>query len=102
MLTRSIILCCFLLGMGCANVGRPFESEHAREIKTGQSQSATISWFGEPFQTVTMTQTEKGCVSRWIYKYGTSSSEKTEAKALVVDFDPSGAVCGSAYSEVQQ
>jgi outer membrane protein assembly factor BamE (lipoprotein component of BamABCDE complex) len=88
---------------GCASVGHEFDITHVHDVKNGQTKADITAWFGEPVQTVSFGANPKGCIERWIYKHATAhAGGSAHAQALIVDFDPQGAVCDTAYSEVNQ
>jgi hypothetical protein len=91
--------------LGCATVGKSFDTTHVNDIKKGTDDKATIKgWFGEPHQTVApLTNNPAGCVERWQWTYAHSvAGGDTVADSLVVDFDKDGKVCDNAFSQVKQ
>ncbi len=92
-----------LLIAGCATVGRSFDTTHVRDVKAGQDKEQVRAWFGEPTQTTSFTANERGCVERWTFTHAHAVvGGSRHAQVLVVDFDPRGTVCDTAYSEVNQ
>lgn len=101
-------LCIVLLAVStmspvsCATVGRDFDTTHVSDVETGSTDKAQVrEWFGEPTQTVTLTDQATGGVERWVYSYAYSSwgGMSTTGKAFVVDFDENGTVVDHAYSQ---
>jgi outer membrane protein assembly factor BamE (lipoprotein component of BamABCDE complex) len=90
-----------LLACG-ATIGRQYDTTHVHDVKQGEAKAQITSWFGDPTTTTTMTATAKGCVERWKYTYAHASGGTAHAQVLIVDFDPNGAVCDTAYSESTQ
>jgi outer membrane protein assembly factor BamE (lipoprotein component of BamABCDE complex) len=90
--------------LGCATVGKQFDTTHVNDIKKGEDDKAKIKgWFGEPHTTAPVTNSAAGCVERWQWTYAHSvAGGSTVADSLVVDFDKDGKVCDNAYSQVNQ
>ena len=88
---------------GCATVGREFDTTHVHDVKSGQTKGDIAAWFGEPTQRTTFNANAKGCIERWQYTHATAhAGGSAQAQVLLVDFDGAGAVCDTAYSEVNQ
>jgi outer membrane protein assembly factor BamE (lipoprotein component of BamABCDE complex) len=92
-----------ILVAGCATVGRQFDTTHVHDVQSGQSKEQISTWFGGPTQTTTFAANAKGCVERWTFTHAHAvAGGSQKAQVLVVDFDPKGNVCDTAYSEVNQ
>jgi len=90
--------------VGCASVGKKWDTTHANEIVKGEHDKAQmITWFGEPHSTVSpLKDHPAGCVERWQWTYAHSGGGSTISDALVVDFDKDGKVCDNAYAQTKQ
>ena len=97
---RSIAFLVLFLA-ACATSGTQFDTTHAHDVRVGQRRSEIVAWFGQPGQRATFSPNAKGCVERWTYVYAKARAggRVVDAQALLVDFDPAGAVCDTAYSE---
>ena len=86
----------------CATAGTPFDTAHVGDVRKGvQDRTQIRAWFGEPHQVQAVSGSPLGCIERWTYTHAYSSygGAKTKTETLVVDFNPSGKVCDSAYVE---
>lgn len=101
----AITIASFALGLtACASAGKKFDTTHVSDIKKGtQTKNEILAWFGPAQSTTPVTQSEQGCVERWIYSYAHSVvGGSTVSEALIVDFDATGKVCDNAYSKTNQ
>jgi hypothetical protein len=99
----SLVLLAALVG--CATVGKEFDTTHVNDIQKSSHDKAQIqAWFGEPHTKVSpLKDHPAGCVERWQWTYAHSvAGGDTVSDALVVDFDQQGKVCDNAYSQVKQ
>ncbi|MCC6521536.1 MAG: hypothetical protein IT373_02640 [Polyangiaceae bacterium] len=91
--------------LGCATVGKQFDTTHAGDVQKGTHDKAQMTaWFGEPHQkTSPLTGHPAGCVERWQWTYAHSvAGGSTVSDVLIVDFDGAGKVCDNAFSQVRQ
>lgn len=99
--TSALASIAFASLCACASAGQKFDTTHVHDIQKGvQSKTEIQAWFGTAPTTSAVTQSELGCVERWIYTYAHSvAGASTTSEALIVDFDAKGKVCDSAYSK---
>ena len=92
-----------LLLAACATVGRKLDTTHVHDVKSGQRRDQISAWFGAPTEEASFARNAQGCVERWQYTHATATFRaSSRRRVLVVDFDDAGAVCDTAYSEVDR
>ena len=78
----------FPLWLGCASVGKDFDSEKVKDIKNDvTTQLEIIDWFGVPFK-----EGNENGLEMWTYQYDQYSMGKSDSKDLVILFDKTGVV----------
>jgi hypothetical protein len=99
------LLLSLALALGCATVGKKFDTTHVNDIQKGAHDKQQVTaWFGEPNQITSPLQAHPaGCVERWQWTYAHSvAGGSTVSEVLIVDFDAAGKVCDNAFSQVKQ
>ncbi|MBN2494002.1 MAG: hypothetical protein JXR96_05375 [Deltaproteobacteria bacterium] len=87
------------VGIGCATVGKKFDTTHANEVQDGvQNKDQIIAWFGQPHQQAPVSNHPKGCVERWTWVHSHAVvGQDPKTQTLIVDFGSDGKVCDHAF-----
>ena len=90
-----ILLMVLLLSvwLGCASVGKDFNSEKVKDIKNNiTTQLNIIDWFGLPFK-----EGNENGYTMWTYQIDKWNLGKVESKGLVILFDDKNKVKAYRY-----
>ena len=82
-----------LVWLGCASVGKDFDSEKVKDIKNNiTTQLNIIDWFGVPFK-----EGNENGYTMWTYQIDKWNLGKVESKGLVILFDDKNKVKAYRY-----
>ena len=81
--------------LGCASVGKDFNSEKVKDIKNNiTTQLNIIDWFGLPFK-----EGNENGYTMWTYQIDKWNLGKVESKGLVILFDDKNKVKAYRYDD---
>ena len=81
--------------LGCASVGKDFDSEKVKDIKNNiTTQLNIIDWFGVPFK-----EGNENGYTMWTYQIDKWNLGKVESKGLVILFDDKNKVKAYRYDD---
>ena len=81
--------------LGCASVGKDFNSEKVKDIKNNiTTQLDIIDWFGLPFK-----EGNENGYTMWIYQIDKWKLGEVESKGLVILFDDKNKVKAYRYDD---
>ena len=83
----------FSVWLGCASVGKDFDSEKVKDIKNNiTTQLNIIDWFGMPFK-----EGDENGYTMWTYQIDKWNLGEVESKGLVILFDDKNKVKAYRY-----
>ena len=83
------------VSLGCASVGKDFDSEKVKDIKNNiTTQLNIIDWFGLPFK-----EGNENGYTMWTYQIDKWSLGEVESKGLVILFDDKNKVKAYRYDD---
>ena len=81
--------------LGCASVGKDFDSEKVKDIKNNiTTQLNIIDWFGVPFK-----EGNENGYTMWTYQIDKWKLGEVESKGLVILFDDKNKVKAYRYDD---
>ncbi len=100
----ALALATATLLLGCATVGKKWDTTHANDVQKGQDKAQLLAWFGEPTTRLSPLKNHPaGCVERWQWTYAHAvAGGSSMSEVLVVDLDGAGKVCDNAFSQLKQ
>ena len=85
----------FSVWLGCASVGKDFDSEKVKDIKNNiTTQLNIIDWFGVPFK-----EGNENGYTMWTYQFDKWNLGEVESKGLVILFDDKNKVKAYRYDD---
>ena len=83
----------FSVWLGCASVGKDFDSEKVKDIKNNiTTQLSIIDWFGVPFK-----EGNENGYTMWTYQFDKWNLGEVDSKGLVILFDDKNKVKAYRY-----
>ena len=81
--------------LGCASVGKDFNSEKVKDIKNNiTTQINIIEWFGVPYK-----RGKENGYTMWTYEFNKWNLGEVESKGLVILFDDKNKVKAYRYDD---